>query len=120
MILPDFCSCQDKIKKCKDTIERYKIIEEEKHKVLTDKIEIVRVDLPYYVEKCYNEDASKLDYKDKFIGLIGIEDRVLAKSITKGEKDMEDILDKLAEKYNSYSNFKNIIQISINFNFTKI
>ena len=78
-------------------IERYKIIEEEKHKVLTDKIEIVRVDLPYYVEKCYNEDASKLDYKDKFIGLIGIEDRVLAKSITKGEKDMEDILDKVED-----------------------
>ena len=78
-------------------IERYKIIEEEKHNVLTDKIEIIRVDLPYYVEKCYNEDASKLDYKDKFIGLIGIEDRVLAKTITKGEKDMEDILDKVED-----------------------
>ena len=30
-------------------IERYKIMEEEKHKVLTDKIEIVRVDLPFFV-----------------------------------------------------------------------
>jgi len=53
-------------------IERYKIMEEEVHKVLTDKVEIIRVDLPFYVERCYNLDARELDYKDKFIGLIGI------------------------------------------------
>ena len=76
-------------------IESYKIIEEEKHKVLTNKIQIIRVDLPYFVEKCYNLDADKLDYKDKFIGLIGIEDRDVAKNITEGEKDMEEILDKV-------------------------
>ena len=76
-------------------IESYKIIEEEKHKVLTNKIEIIRVDLPYFVEKCYNLDVDKLDYKDKFIGLIGIEDRDVAKNITEGEKDMEEILDKI-------------------------
>lgn len=78
-------------------IETYKILEQEKYKLLTDKIEIIRVDLPYYVKKCYNEDVKKLDYKDKFIGLIGIEDRILAKSITKGEKDMEDILNKVED-----------------------
>ena len=37
-------------------IERYSFMEREKHKILTDKIEIVRVNLPYYVEKSYNED----------------------------------------------------------------
>ena len=78
-------------------IETYKIIEEEKHKVLTDKIEIIRVDLPYFVEKCYNLDVSELDYKDKFLGLIGIEDRCLAKRITEGEKDMEEILDRVED-----------------------
>jgi len=78
-------------------IETYKIIEEEKHKVLTNKIEIIRVDLPYFVEKCYNLDAKELDYKDKFIGLIGIEDRDVAKNITEGEKDMEEILDKVED-----------------------
>ena len=72
-------------------IMKYKLIEEEVSEVLTDKIEIIRVDLPYYVEKCYNLDVSKLDYKDKFIGLIGIEDRSLANKIIKGDIKMEDI-----------------------------
>ena len=62
-------------------------MEREKYKILTDKIEIVRVNLPYYVEKCYNED--ELDYKDRFIGIIGIEDKEKLKSLTKGDKSME-------------------------------
>ena len=78
-------------------IETYKIMEIEKHKTLTEDIEIVRVDLPYYVKKCYNESASRLEYKDKFIGLIGIEDRRLAENITKGDASMEEILKKVEE-----------------------
>ncbi len=76
-------------------IERYKIMETEKHKTLTDDIEIIRIDLPYYVNRCYNKTASELDYKDKFIGLIGIEDRRLAQNITKGDASMEEILKKV-------------------------
>ena len=72
-------------------IMKYKILEEETKKALTDKIEIIRVDLSYFVEKCYNEDADKLDYKDKFIGMIGITDKDLLENITKGEKNMEEI-----------------------------
>ena len=76
-------------------IERYSLMEREKHKILTDKIEIVRVNLPYYVEKCYNEDVRKLDYKDRFLGLIGIDSNELLKSLTKGDKNMEDIVSKV-------------------------
>ena len=78
-------------------IERYKIMEIEKHEILIDSIEIVRVDLPFYVERCYNLDVSKLDYKDKFIGLIGIENKDVAYNITKGESNMEDILKKVED-----------------------
>jgi len=78
-------------------IERYKIMETEKYEVLTEDIEIIRVDLPYYVEKCYNKRARELDYKDKFIGLIGIEDISLAKEITKGDASMEEILKKVED-----------------------
>ncbi|MBQ9071682.1 MAG: hypothetical protein IJY25_00795 [Bacilli bacterium] len=49
------------------------------------------------MKRCYNKDASKLDYKDKFIGLIGIEDRKLAENITKGDVGMEDIYKKVEE-----------------------
>ena len=73
------------------------MLEEETGEILTDRIEIVRVDLPYYVKKCYNKDVSKLDYKDKFIGLIGIEDKRLAENITRGDAGMEDIYKKVEE-----------------------
>ena len=86
-------------------IERYSLMEREKHKILTDKIEIVRVNLPYYVEKCYNEDARKLDYKDKFIGIIGIENKNLLKSLTKGDESMEDI----ASRVEDFSNDEEIL-----------
>lgn len=78
-------------------IERYSLMEREKYQILTDKIEIVRVNLPYYVEKCYNEDVKKLDYKDKFIGIIGIENKNLLKSLTKGDESMEDIASKVED-----------------------
>ena len=86
-------------------IERYSLMERENYKILTDKIEIVRVNLPYYVEKCYNEDAKKLDYKDKFIGIIGIENNNLLKSLTEGDKSMEEI----ASKVEDFSNDEEII-----------
>ena len=78
-------------------IERYSLMEREKYKILTDKIEIVRVNLPYYVEKCYNEDINKLDYRDKFIGIIGIENKNLLKSLTEGDGNMEEIASKVED-----------------------
>ena len=39
----------------------------------------------------------KLDYKDRFIGLIGAEDIKLAKSITAGDESMEAIMKKMED-----------------------
>ena len=81
----------------KEPIMRYKLMDEKTKDILTDKIEIIRIDVPYFVEKCYNEDVKELDYKDRFIGLIGIEDREFAKSITKGDVSMEEIMKKVED-----------------------
>ena len=57
----------------------------------------MRVDLSYYVKKCYNLSVNELDYKDKFIGLIGLEDKSFAESIIKGDASMEEILKKVED-----------------------
>ena len=44
------------------------------------------------MNKCYNENVNELDYKDRFIGLIGIEDQTFAKTIINGDKSMEAIM----------------------------
>ena len=81
----------------KKPIMKYKIMESETGEILTDKIEIIRVDLPYFVNKCYNKDVTELDYKDKFIGMIGIEDKKVLQNITKGEKNMKEIVKKVED-----------------------
>jgi len=81
----------------KEPIMRYKLMDENTKDILTDKIEIIRIDVPYFVEKCYNEDVKNLDYKDRFIGLIGTEDIELAKTITAGDESMEEIMKKMED-----------------------
>jgi len=73
----------------------YKFMDKKTKDILTDKIEIIRIDVPYFVNKCYNKDVNELDYKDRFIGLIGIEDMTFAKTIVNGDKSMEDIMKKV-------------------------
>ena len=80
-----------------EPIMRYRLMDEKTKDILTDKIEIIRIDVPYFVNKCYNEDVKDLDYKDRFIGLIGIEDRELLKTITKGDVSMEAIMKKMED-----------------------
>ena len=80
-----------------EPIMRYMFMEEKTKDILTDKIEIIRIDVPYFVEKCYNEDVKNLDYKDRFIGLIGAEDIELAKTITAGDESMEEIMKKMED-----------------------
>ena len=75
----------------KKPIMRYMLMEEATQEILSDKLEIIRIDIPYYVKKCYNKDVSKLNYKEKFIGLLGIRDLEVAKNITEGDKDIEPI-----------------------------
>ena len=83
--------------KHKEPIMRYRLIDEKTKEELTNKIEIVRVDLPYYVKRCYNKNVKELDYKDKFIGMIGIEEKSKLEKIIKGEKKMEEIMKRVEE-----------------------
>lgn len=85
--------------KHKKPIMRYELIEKETLEILTDIIEIVRIDIPYYKNKCYNEDKSKLDRLTRLLGLFDIKEKELAREICKGDKDMEEIM-KRVEKYN--------------------
>ena len=78
-------------------IERYYLMEEEKYNILTDKIEIIRVNIPFYVEKCYNLDAKKLDHKDRFIGFIGADDIKLVNKIKEDDDRMEDLYKRVEE-----------------------
>ena len=78
-------------------IERYYLMEKVKHNILTDKIQIVRVDIPFFVKKCYNEDARKLDHKDRIIGFMGIDDIDLANKIKRNDDIMEDLYKKVEE-----------------------
>jgi len=85
--------------KHKKPILKYSLIEEETREKLTDVIEIIRIDIPYYVRECYNKDISKLDKLTKLLGLFGIEDKELAETLCKGDKSMEKIMKRI-EKYN--------------------
>lgn len=65
--------------------------------LLTDRLRIYRVDVPFFANKCYNQDVEVLDYKDKFIGLIGINNKKLASQIVSGDKIMSDIKKKIED-----------------------
>ena len=79
-------------------IEKYALYEEDTHKKLTDMIEIIRIDIPYFKNKCYNKEE-KLDSKTRFLGIFGIENKKDVKELCKGDKDMEDIYKRI-DKYN--------------------
>jgi len=83
----------------KKPIIKYAVMEEEEGEKLTNMIEIIRIDIPYFKEKCYNEDIIKLDSLTKFLGLFGIEKLEFAKELCKGDESMEDIMDRI-EEYN--------------------
>ena len=76
-------------------IEKYHLIEEDMHNILSDKIEIIKIDIPYFLERRYNEDINKLDSLDRFIGLLGVKDKELARNISEGDKNMENIYKKV-------------------------
>lgn len=75
-------------------IMRYKLRDEETNEILCEDMEIIRIDIPYYYKRCYNKDANELE---KLMGLIYEEDKNRAKILVGGNKDMEDIYDKILE-----------------------
>ena len=75
----------------------YKLMEVDEQEILTDVLTIIRIDVPYFVKRCYNEDAEKLDSLTRFIGLIGIKERKVLDKIVKGDAIMEEIYEKAKE-----------------------
>ena len=84
----------------KKPITRYAIKEEDEGEKLTNMIEIIRIDIPYFREKCYNEDISKLDSLTRLLGLFVVEKLEFAKKLCKGDENMEDIIERI-EEYNA-------------------
>ena len=78
-------------------IEEGKIVDIKSNKIMFDSLTIIRIDVPYFVKRCYNEDAEKLDSLTKFIGLIGIKERKILDKIVKGDAIMEEIYEKAKE-----------------------
>ena len=83
--------------KHKAGIERYTLYDKSIKKELTDVIEIIRIDVPYYNKLCYTIDIEKLDSLTKFIGLFGVKTKEEARVLCEGDKNMEEIYDRLKE-----------------------
>ena len=83
--------------KHKSGIERYTLYDKSIKKELTDVIEIIRIDVPYYNKLCYTIDIEKLDSLTKFIGLFGVKTKEEARVLCEGDKNMEEIYDRLKE-----------------------
>ena len=79
---------------------RYKLYDKSAKEELTDIMEIIRIDIPYYTKMCYNKDAKELDSLTRFIGMFGLEEKEEIKGICNGDEDMENIYKKV-EEYNS-------------------
>ena len=81
-------------------IMRYKLYDKSAKEELTDIMEIIRIDIPYYTKMCYNKDTKELDSLTRFIGMFGLEEKEEIKGICNGDEDMENIYKKV-EEYNS-------------------
>ena len=91
----------------KVSMMKYKLINIETKEVLTDKLEIINIDVEKLSDKCYNEGIKKQDDFTKLMGLIGSKDKKHY-DIFKGETGiMEELIGK-ADKIR-YDN--NLLQV---------
>ena len=81
----------------KKPIMHYKISSLETREILTDKMEIIRIDVPYYSNKWYNMGKKGLTEVERFIALFDVSDKETAQDISNGDKDMGEILKKIEE-----------------------
>ena len=87
-------------------IMNYQLIDLETKEVLTDKLQIIHIDVSYYVKKCYNEDIEKLSEFEKLMGLIGSKEEEKLKFF----KDEKGTLMDIMEKADKFRNDDNIIE----------
>ena len=81
----------------KKPIMHYKITSLETNETLTDRLEIIRIDVPYYSKKWYNTGKKGSTDVERFIALFNISDKETANNISTGDKDMGEILKKIEE-----------------------
>ena len=71
----------------------------EKHpdKKLTNKLQIYRINVPYFTKRCYNLREEELVYKDRFIGMIGAKTLKELNKIAGRDDIMEEMSKKIEE-----------------------
>ena len=71
----------------------------EKHpdKKLTNKLQIYRINVPYFTKRCYNLREEELAYKDRFIGMIGAKTLKEINKIAGRDNIMEEMSKKVEE-----------------------
>ena len=74
-------------------IEKYVLMEEESHKKLTEKLQIYKINLSFYANKCYtNGEINKLSEFEKLMGLIGTETQEQYDLFSKEEGMLKEIM----------------------------
>ena len=74
-------------------IEKYVLMEENSHKKLTEKLQIYKINLSFYANKCYtNGEIDKLSEFEKLMGLIGTETQEQYDLFSKEEGMLKEIM----------------------------
>lgn len=88
-----------------EPIEVYSLIDEKSGKVLTDMLQIIRFDVPYFKKLCYTTDIDKLDGLSRLIGLFGAENLEEVEYICRGDEELEEIMN----QYKKYNDLEDVI-----------
>ena len=79
----------------------------EKHpdKKLTNKLQIYRINVPYFTKRCYNLSEEELAYKDRFIGMIGASTLKELNKIA----GRDDIMEEMSKKVEECNNDEDVL-----------
>lgn len=79
----------------------------EKHpdKKLTNKLQIYRINVPYFTKRCYNLREEELAYKDRFIGMIGASTLKELNKIA----GRDDIMEEMSKKVEECNNDEDVL-----------
>ena len=81
------------------SFEKYVLMEEKSHKLLTDKLQILKINLSFYANKCYtSSELNELSDFEKLMGLIGAKTQKEYDIFSSEEGMLKDIMD-AADKY---------------------
>ena len=74
--------------------EKYVLMEEKSHKILTDKLQILKINLSFYTNKCYtSSELNKLSDFEKLMGLIGARTKEEYNLFSSEEGMLKEIMD---------------------------